>query len=245
MTAPLPTPITPRGAELSPDAALPFEAIGAARALLRSARHGALATLDPSGYPHNTMTNVAIEPDGTPVFFTAGLAVHARNLEADPRCALSLAASGPDMMTAHRLTLVGRAEPAEDADALKALYARRFPKAKLYLGLPDARMLRLRVEGLQINGGPGRNASAVTPADLRCELRDAEALMAAAPALLDGLDAARAAAAAGAAPGAWRVVSLDPEGLDLGTESASARLAFPERVTSPEALVATLAALGV
>jgi len=108
--------------------------------------------------------------------------------------------------------------------------------------LPDTILYRLEVLDLQINGGPGRNANALTPADLRTDLSGAEALMAAVPALIGTLDAGALAAAAGAGPGAWRVISVDPEGIDLGTGSDAARLTFAQRVETPEALQAVLAA---
>ncbi|MOA63958.1 hypothetical protein D3C78_1898640 [compost metagenome] len=50
--------------------------------------------------------------------------------------------------------------------ALIALYETHHGKSRLYLQLPDTRLYRLQVEGVQLNGGPARNANAVTPADL-------------------------------------------------------------------------------
>lgn len=89
-----PPVITPRGAKIEPSAGAPFEAVRVARDVLHTSRTAALATLDPvSGYPYTTATNIGIEPDGTPFFFAAGLTLHARNMEADPRISLTLAPS--------------------------------------------------------------------------------------------------------------------------------------------------------
>lgn len=238
------TPITPRGLELKPEAARAFAARTAARQLLHSARMVALATLDPGGYPYNTMTNLIVEPDGTPAFFAAGLTVHARNIAADPRICLTMAEQdGADMMTAHRLSLSGLAERVPDTEIpdLKDLYARRHPKSKLYLALPDMMLFRLRIGAVQINGGPARNANDVAPADFRIDLSDAGALMAEASGLIAALDTspdtvARLAARAGAEGGRWRVISLDPEGLTLAKRLHNARLWFPERITTAQGL---------
>lgn len=242
------TPITPRGIELNLDAARPMDAIGVARDLVRLTRVAALATLDPSGYPYCTVTNLAVEPDGTPVVFMARLAIHARNIEADPRVSITMADHTTDVMTTPRLTLTGRAELVTGAavEGLKTRYADRFPKSKLYLALPDACLYRIRTEGVQLNGGPAQNANSVQPGDLLTDLAPAAELMAQAPSLLVELNAQglpeRIARAAGAAAGRWKVTSVDPEGVDLATADDLARLWFPQRVETRGAFDAALTA---
>ncbi|UXT49384.1 HugZ family protein [Agrobacterium tumefaciens] len=236
-----PPVITPRGAKIVPSAGAPFEAVRVARDVLHTSRTAALATLDPvSFYPYTTATNIGIEPDGTPFFFAAGLTLHARNMEADPRISLTLAPFGKgDALTLPRLTLVGKVEqlgPDETQLAIRR-YIARYPKAKLYLSLPDTRLYRLRTEGVQINGGPARNASNITPADLRTDLSGAAGLMAAAEseaARLNAIkgEASRLAVLAGAKAGRWTITSIDPDGIDLASASDLARLWFAERVTA-------------
>lgn len=242
--------ITPRGKELNLEMGRPFAARTAARDLLQNARLCALATLDPSGYPYNTITNLLIEPDGTPLFWTADLALHARNIAKDARIAISVADyAGSDMMTAHRLTLVGRAESVgpNEMPGLVELYARRHPKAKLYLGLPDSRLYRLRVESVQINGGPARNANEITPADFVIDLSDAGDLMAAVPALIAEFETPatleRLEAKTGLPESRWRIISIDPEGITLATKLQNARLWYEGRLTTAEAVRAWVAAL--
>lgn len=236
-----PPVITPRGAKIEPSAGAPFEAVRVARDVLHTSRTAALATLDPvSFYPYTTATNIGIEPDGTPFFFAAGLTLHARNMEADPRISLTLAPFGKgDALTLPRLTLVGKVEqlgPDETQLAIRR-YIARYPKAKLYLSLPDTRLYRLRTEGVQINGGPARNASNITPADLRTDLSGAAELMAATEseaARLNAIkgEASRLAVLAGAKAGRWTITSIDPDGIDLASVNDLARLWFAERVTA-------------
>lgn len=236
-----PPVITPRGAKIEPSAGAPFEAVRVARDVLHTSRTAALGTLDPvSGYPYTTATNIGIEPDGAPFFFAAGLTLHARNMEADPRISLTLAPFGKgDALTLPRLTLVGKAEQIGPDEVPLAIgrYIARYPKAKLYLSLPDTRLYRLRTEGVQINGGPARNASNITPADLRTDLSGAEELMAAAESEATRLnaikgEASRLAVLAGAKSGRWTITSIDPDGIDLASASDLARLWFAERVTT-------------
>jgi putative heme iron utilization protein len=242
--------ITPRGAKIEPSAGAPFEAVRVARDVLHTSRTAALATIDPqSGYPYTTATNIGIEPDGTPYFFAAGLTLHARNMEADPRISLTLAPFGKgDALTLPRLTLVGKAELIDpnDVSLARQRYIDRYAKAKLYLSLPDTRFYRLRTEGVQINGGPARNANNITPADLRTDLSGAEELMAAAAdevARLNAIkgEASRLAVLAGAKTGRWTITSIDPDGIDLASANDLARLWFEERVTTLKQLEKALA----
>ncbi len=237
MTEQTPAVITPRSATIEPSAGAPFEAIRVARDVLHTSRTAGLATLDPhSGYPYTTATNIAVEPDGTPFFFAARLALHARNIEADPRISLVLAPFNKgDALTLPRLTLVGKAILMGDDEVplAKARYIARYPKAKLYLSLPDTQLYRLTIEGVQINGGPARNASNITPGDLKTDLSEAEGLEAEATRLnaIKG-EASRLAVLAGRKAGAWKITSIDPDGINLASASDLARLWFNERVTN-------------
>ncbi|AGT08045.1 HugZ family pyridoxamine 5'-phosphate oxidase [Paracoccus aminophilus] len=246
------TAITPRGLEINLDAARPMEPAQVARQMLLTSRVAALATLDPGGFPYNTATNLVVRADGTPLIFTASLALHARNIEADPRVSLSLADHGRDVLVTPRLSLSGRMErvTGPTIDAAKDLYLRRFPKAKLYLSLPDARIYQMKIEAVQLNGGPAQNANDVTPDHLRLDLSGAEALMAEEAAIVEALNGnpahvARIAKAAGVTEdGRWSVTGIDPEGVTLNGRAEAARWWFGARLTSRARIEAALAALG-
>jgi len=240
--------ITPRGLEINLDAGLPFEAIEVARQLLRTTRVASLATIDPSGFPYSTVTNLAVEADGTPFFWVAFLALHARNIDLDPRVSITVAQDGGDAMTSPRLTLSGRAERVghNEIEALKASYLRLYPKGKLYLPLPDTRMYRVRIEGVQLNGGPARNANNVTPDDLMTDLRGADDLMEAQADLAAWLDrdgrASRLAVIAGARPGRWSATMIDPDGVTLSSASGLARHWFAAPCRTKAAFLAAIGA---
>lgn len=247
------TVITPRDVPIDPGHAAPFDARIAARDLFRSSRIAALATLDrDSGYPYSTVTNLSIEPDGTAVFYAAGVSLHARNLMADPRVSLSMAQiGGLDVLNERRLTLVGRAHvlPPEVAGPTKERYRRRFPKSAVYLGLNDARLFRLVIEGLHLNGGPARNTDDLVPNDLCTDLTGAEDLCRHEVEEIRFLNANRQVVAAlsaraGGVRGKWRVTSIDPDGLDLAAEGAVRRIWFPARIVSRSGLRGFIASIG-
>lgn len=243
--------ITPRGIELDGAAPEDFDAVAMARATLRTARLGALATLDPqSGFPLATLTNIATDVDGTPLFLASKLALHTRNIEADPRASILVSSlgKGDPLANSARLSVVGTAERSDDPRALSRFLARH-PKAKLYAGFPDFSLFRLSALGFHPNGGFAR-AGEIAVADVLLDLAGCEALAEAEEGAVahmndDHADALRlyATRLLGAAEGRWQATGLDPEGMDLVCGDASARLVFPEQVSDPVALRHMLAAL--
>ncbi|MBJ2151180.1 HugZ family protein [Paracoccus sp. IB05] len=243
--------ITPRDIEINPGAAAAFDPRGAGQVLLHESRNAALSTLDPGGFPYGVVTNILPDYDGSPVFFTARLALHARNIAADDRVSLALAGfDRPDALTQPRMTLVGHSRRVgpERMAALSARFAARFPKAKLYLQLPDAALFRIEVLGVTVGGGPGRNAADIGFDAFRIDLSGAEGLIADEGAVLAELNAAPArlgamAVGAGAAAGRWKAIALDPAGLILASGERLLRVDLPERVVTAAGFAAALARL--
>lgn len=240
-----PTATPPRDPRQDAD----FDPVAEAKLLLRTVRSGALATLSESGAPFASLTSVATLHDGGPILITSQLAVHTRDLERDPRCSLLLAQGGRGDPLAHpRLTLIATAARTADPTA-RARFLSRHPKASLYADFADFSFWRLEVADVHLNGGFARAAD-FGPQALLTPLKGAEALIADEAALLahlnrDQADTLRALARklAGAANGAWRASGLDPEGLDLASGDATARITFSKRIETPEALRAHLAEL--
>jgi len=214
-----------------------------ARDLLRRARHGALATLDPqSGDPLATRTGLAPDMDGAPVFLTSTLSAHTQALLADPRCSLLVGEPGKGDPLAHpRLTVTGQARRIAADDparaALKRRYLARHPKAQLYVDFGDFSFWRLEVARASLNGGFGR-AYAMTDADVLTDVPAVAGLSdmedgAVAHMNADHADAvelyARAFCGAGAGP--WQLAGLDPEGLDLVLGDRCERLWFEVPLT--------------
>ncbi|HEY0919825.1 HugZ family protein [Devosia sp.] len=147
------------------------EAVAMAKALLRTAHHGVIATLEPdSGRPVATRVGLATDADGAPVILVSALAAHTPALRADPRCSLLVGEPGKGDPLAHpRLTLHCDAREVEHAGADEARIAARYlahnPKAALYATLGDFRYFRLEPVRASLNAGFGR-AYALTRADM-------------------------------------------------------------------------------
>src|SRR3954465_14370479 len=96
-----------------------FDPKTAAKKLLREGRSGALATLMPgSGDPYCSLVNVATAADGAPLLLISRLALHTKNLLADPRVSLMLdERKEGDPLEGARVMLMGTAAPTEEAAA--------------------------------------------------------------------------------------------------------------------------------
>lgn len=227
-----------------------FDAVMVAKALLRSTRAGALATLDATtGFPFASLVTVATDVDGTPLLLMSSLSAHTANLEADPRASLLLAQGGKGDPLAHpRLTVIGRAERSTDP-RVRARFLARHPKAKLYANFPDFSFWRLVMEGAHLNGGFAR-AAGLTALGLTTDLAGAGELLAAEDSAVAHMNADHrdalalyATGLAGAPEADWRATGIDPEGLDLAAGDLTARVEFPERVTGAGQLRRVLAAM--
>lgn len=238
-------PEAPAPGAAAPAAERRYDPRAEARHLLRTVRSGALATLTPEGDPYASLVTVATLPDGSPVLPLSTLAVHTQHLMRDPRCSLLLDSAGKgDPLTHPRLTVSARAVKAspEERAAWRSRFLRRHPKAELYVDFGDFSFWRLDMRGARIIGGFGR-INMLGRGDLVTDTAGAEALLDAADRSLDHMNADHAdalklyaTALCGAPDGDWRIVGLDPEGIDMGWRDGTLRLDFPERVTEPGAL---------
>jgi putative heme iron utilization protein len=230
--------------------ALPAERQGAAlaRALLRRADRAALAT-SLAGAPYASLVLLAADLDASPLLLLSDLAQHSRNLAADPRSALLLdgTAGLDDPLTGPRLTVLGRAEASDDRRLL-ARFTARHPGSRRYAGFGDFRLYRLRVERGHLVAGFGKIEWIAGAALLQAG--ETAALAAAEPEILAHMNADHAEALdlyagrlLGRAGGGWRMTGIDPEGIDLCREGETARLDFPDPVTTPQAARRALAAL--
>jgi hypothetical protein len=226
-----------------------FDPVAESRRLLRTIRTAALATLTESGAPFATLTAIATDYDGAPLLLLSKLAHHTGNLERDGRCSLLLAQGGRGDPMAHpRLTLVATAARTR-SETVRARFLRRNPKAQLYADFPDFSFWRAEIEAVHLNGGFARAAD-FGPDRLLFDMRGAEALTAAEADILDHLNADHVDALAlyaqkfaGAKDGQWRATGIDPEGLDLACGDATARIAFPQPIRTPQESRAVLVEL--
>jgi putative heme iron utilization protein len=228
-----------------------FDAPRQARSLLRSGLTATLATAGADGAPYASFVGYATRLDGSPVFLFSGLSPHTRNLAKEPRFSILIAEPEKpegDPMDSARLTLSGRAERSDDA-ADRARYLRRHPKAELYAGLPDFRILVGAVSDAHIVGGFGR-ARGLKVSDVIIDVAGTAALAEAEAGIVAHMNEDHGEAVGlfatrllGLPAAAWRMTGIDPEGCDLRAENRTARLFFERRIANAGAAREVLVAL--
>ncbi|MCE8512026.1 pyridoxamine 5'-phosphate oxidase family protein [Ruegeria pomeroyi] len=134
-----------------------------ARALINTARHAALAVLNPGSLtPSISRIALATDAQGMPISLISSLAAHTAALETTPACALLIGEPGGkgDPLTHPRLTLHCTARQVlrgtSEHDTLHARYLALRPKAGLYADFGDFRFVRFIVTDGLLNAGFGR-----------------------------------------------------------------------------------------
>jgi putative heme iron utilization protein len=241
----------PEGAQPPAD----FDPKALAKALLRSTRAGTLATLDRNtGHPFASLVNVATDADGSPVILTSRLSTHTANLEAEGRASVLLAQTGKGDPLAHpRLTVLGAfaavARESGDEARVRRRFLARHPKSELYVSFADFGFWRMTVASAHLNGGFARAAD-LAAADVLTDVSGAEEMIAGEEGAVEHMNQDHADAILlyatkllGEEEGPWRLSGIDPQGADLIAGERTARLPFPERITTRAAIRDTLVAL--
>jgi putative heme iron utilization protein len=195
-----------------------------------------------SGDPYCSLVNIATEADGSPLLLLSRLALHTKNILADPRVSLMLdERKEGDPLQGARIMLMGHAAVTAEPTA-RARYLARQPEAALFADFPDFAFYRMALSGAHLVAGFGRIVD-LKPSDILTDVTDAHSLLDAEESAAEHMNADHADALRlyatkllGAPDGAWRCAGCDPEGLDLQLGRVALRLEFPERVTSPGAL---------
>src|SRR6186713_450315 len=166
-----------------------FDPRAFAKKLLREGRSGALATLMAgSGDPYCSLVNVATAADGTPLLLISRLAVHTKNVLADPRASLMLdERKEGDPLQGARVMLMGAVTKTESADARRRYLAYQ-PEAEMFAGFTDFAFYEIKLKGVHLVAGFGRIVD-LKPADLLTDLAGAEALVAAEPEVIAHMNA--------------------------------------------------------
>jgi heme iron utilization protein len=219
-----------------------FDPARLARSLLRRSRQGALATLlAAGGDPYCSLVNVASHPDGSPILLLSRLAVHTRNLLADPRVSLMLdeRAEG-DPLEGARIMVAGAATELEGEPAMLARrrYLNAHPSAEAFVEFKDFSFFGIVPTGAHLVAGFGRIVD-LQPERFLTDLRGAEGLSEAEQGAVEHMNEDHreamdlyATRLLGAASADWRCVGCDPDGMDMQAGRLALRLDFPERVTT-------------
>lgn len=209
------------------------------RHLLRGQQRAALGT-SLRGAPYVSLVLLVADLDASPLLLLSELAQHSRNIAFDPRVSLLIdgTAGSSDPLTGSRLTVVGRAEVIDDPRRL-ARFTAHHPTSAVYSGFADFRLYRVRVERGHLVAGFGR-IHWIERHDLLFT-GDTSALAAAETEILRHMNSDHKEAIANCAQhllgqkaADWCMTGIDPEGIDLRCEGATARLDFASPVLTPE-----------
>jgi putative heme iron utilization protein len=223
-----------------------FDPSKVTRSLLRRRRQGALATLMAgTGGPYCSLVNLASHPDGTPILLISRLAVHTRNILADPRVSLMLDERAPgDPLEGARIMLQGRAEPTgkDELDLVRRRYLAAHPSAEGFVDFADFSFFRIMPSGVHLVAGFGRIID-LAPEQFLTDVGDSKALIEAEAGAVEHMNADHrdamnlyATKLLNAESGDWHCTSIDPDGIDLQAGEATLRLDFPDRVTNANEL---------
>ena len=222
-----------------------------ARLLARSVDRGSLATaMQDDQWPYASLVMIATSYDGSPLLLISELAEHTQNILKDQRCGLLVdGTTGLDTpLTGSRITLTGNLQKTEDPGSLQR-YIRRHADAEIYAGFADFALYRMIVDRVHMVSGFGEihwiggeafkfnadttTALAASEADIIEHMNDDhdDAVALYASKLLD------------LPPGDWRLTGVDPEGCDLRSKGAVARLEFERIVSDAEQARAELVKL--
>lgn len=220
------------------------DAIRQAKTLVRSARYGALAALDPAtGAPLASRVAVATDLDGAPLILVSALSAHTGAIIADARCSILLGEPGKGDRLAHAgISMSCRAKKLErgtpEGDRAERRYLNRHPKAKLYAGFADFSFFRLEPEGASLNGGFGK-AYLLTRDHLMTTGPATDGLADSEQYAVDHMNedhrdatAVYARQFANAPEGNWVITGLDAEGVDIADGDDARRVFFPEPIAT-------------
>ncbi len=126
-----------------------------ARRLILRTKSATLATAK-AGVPHAALVTPAFTPELEPVLLLSELAIHTRQLGANPACALLLtgAADGPNPQTTPRLCLTGIAAKTAD-ERFGRIFLAAHPYAERYAGFADFAFWRICLTESYYVGGFG------------------------------------------------------------------------------------------
>lgn len=226
------------------------EARRLARTLLRGARFGAIAVLEPgTGHPSVSRVLLGTDIDGVPVMLASTLAMHSRAVLTDPRCSILVGEPGKgDPLAWPRLSVFADAErvkpDTESHSCIRSRFLRRHPRAGLYVDFADFSFYRLVPKSASLNGGFGR-AYNILADDLRIQSPAIRDVASQELQLLSDLSAIREGVADlivkrffNEKSENWAIVSLDAAGLDLARKQQLLRFELAAPVTRVNGLIA-------
>ena len=193
------------------------------------------------GYPFGSVVPYCLDRSGWPLVLLSHLAQHTRNLDSNPKCALTIVEAGDgDVQKLLRLTCIGEAEELDSEDTdLPERYFRYFPDKQDYYQEFNFRFYRIQPKRFYLVGGFGAarwlGCDRMLQANPFSNGRENSILKFANQELQEGLQAfLRKEQPAGYDSGTSALmVGIDGWGMDFRQGERLFRVALPRAVESP------------
>ena len=136
------------------------KAIGANK-LITAHSQGVLCTnsVKLAGYPFGSVTPYALDSIGRPIFLISRMAVHTKNLEADPHASVLISEESQKagLLGGARANVMGRVSPVpeEDIDTARHAYLAQHPAAEQWVSFGDFNFYRMEIAEIYYVGGFG------------------------------------------------------------------------------------------
>jgi len=130
-----------------------------ARTLMHVGGASSLSTMSVKhpGYPFGSVMPYAVDNSGNPIVLISQMAMHTKNLRADPRATLLVAEQTGSPLGAVRISVMGdfvRVEESEKENVAKA-YLQAHPGSYQWAGFGDFGFYRMNVKDVYLVGGFG------------------------------------------------------------------------------------------
>jgi len=129
-----------------------------ARTLMHVGDNSSLSSMSQKhlGYPFGSVMPYAVDDSGSPIVLISQMAMHTRNLRAEPRATLLVAESSGSLGAA-RISVMGDFAKVEgpDLESVAGIYLSRHPESKQWAGFGDFGFYRMTVKDVYFIGGFG------------------------------------------------------------------------------------------
>lgn len=138
-----------------------MEKVEGARKLLAGHRQGVLCTNSSKreGYPFGSVTPFALDSQGRPVFLISSMAVHTKNVTANPKASLLVSeeAENEGLLAGPRANVLGKVVPVpeEELEEARQAYLKAHPAASQWADFGDFGFYRLEIAEVYYVGGFG------------------------------------------------------------------------------------------
>ena len=130
-----------------------------ARTLMHIGGSSSLATISQKheGYPFASIMPYAIDDRGQPVFLISRMAMHTKNLRAEPRATLLVAEQSESPLGAARISVMGDVVEADSlaGASLAQNYLKRHPEAQQWVSFGDFSFYWMTIKDIYFVGGFG------------------------------------------------------------------------------------------